>query len=223
MARFVPWMFSFLFLFAMFRLPAPCEASQTPGGPSPPANGVLAPGLYATIDTSMGQIVCRLLPSEAPKTVANFEALANGTASWTDPRDGKRKRSPFYDGLTFHRVIRDFMIQGGDPLGTGEGGPGYSIDDEISQNLHFDKPGMLAMAKRSFPNSAGSQFFITTAPAAWLEGKYAIFGQVVAGQEVVDKISQLPTDSSDKPTTTVTIRKITVRAVEAPKQRAAHK
>jgi cyclophilin family peptidyl-prolyl cis-trans isomerase len=108
------------------------------------------------------------------------------------------------------------MIQGGDPLGTGEGGPGFALDDEISPNLHFDKPGMLAMAKRSFPNSAGSQFFITTAPADWLEGKYSIFGQVVEGQDVVDKIAELPTDEDDKPQTPVTIQKITIRKVGAP-------
>jgi peptidyl-prolyl cis-trans isomerase A (cyclophilin A) len=177
----------------------------------PPAK--LGPGTYAYIQTSMGQIVCQLLPAEAPKTVANFVGLATGTKAWIDPKTGKERRTPFYNGLTFHRIVKDFMIQGGDPLATGEGGPGFALDDEISANLHFDKPGMLAMAKRSFPNSAGSQFFITTAAAPWLEAKYSIFGQVVEGQDVADKISQLPTDGDDKPQTTVRIEKIAIRKV----------
>jgi peptidyl-prolyl cis-trans isomerase A (cyclophilin A) len=179
----------------------------------PPA---LSPGTYANIQTSAGLIVCQLLPAEAPKTVANFVGLATGTKAWTDPKNGKERRTPFYTGLTFHRVIKGFMIQGGDPLGTGEGGPGFALDDEVSPNLHFDKPGMLAMAKRSYPNSAGSQFFITTAPADWLEGKYSIFGQVVAGQDIVDKIAQMPTDENDKPQTPVIIQKITIRKIGAP-------
>jgi peptidyl-prolyl cis-trans isomerase A (cyclophilin A) len=181
----------------------------------------LPPGLYAYIVSSMGQIVCRLLPSQSPNTVANFQGLVTGTKGWTDPRDGKQKHSPFYTGLAFHRVIKNFMIQGGDPLGTGEGGPGFAIDDEISPDLHFDKPGMLAMAKRSNPNSAGSQFFITTAPAPWLEGKYSIFGEVVEGQDVVDKISELPTDENDKPQTPVLIRRITIRKLNSASANAA--
>lgn len=194
-------------------------AEQTPAATQNTApskqQGALSPGTYAYIDTSLGEIICELLPSEAPKTTANFVGLVSGTKAWTDPKTGKERRTPFYNGLTFHRVIKGFMIQGGDPLGTGEGGPGFSIDDEISPNLHFDKPGLLAMAKRSFPNSAGSQFFITTAPASWLESKYSIFGQVVAGQDVVDKISELPTDENDKPQTPVRILKISIRRIGA--------
>jgi peptidyl-prolyl cis-trans isomerase A (cyclophilin A) len=148
--------------------------------------------------------------------VENFVGLATGKKTWTDPRDDKEKHAPFYNGLTFHRVIKGFMIQAGDPLGTGEGGPGFAIDDEISSSLHFDQPGKLAMAKRSFPNSAGSQFFITTAPAPWIEGKYAIFGEVVAGQDVVDKIAQSPADDEDKPTTPVIVQKIVIRKIAAP-------
>jgi peptidyl-prolyl cis-trans isomerase A (cyclophilin A) len=154
-----------------------------------------------------------LLPDAAPKTVANFQGLATGTKSWTDPKTQRSRRTPFYNGLTFHRVIKGFMIQAGDPLANGEGGPGYSIDDEPTPDLHFDKPGMLAMAKTSAPNSAGSQFFITTAPAPHLDGKYTIFGEVVTGQEVVNQISELPTDESDKPQTPVTIRRLSVRRV----------
>jgi len=185
------------------------------GSPSAKTSVPLGPGTYAYIETSMGRIVCQLLPAEAPKTVANFVGLATGTKGWVDSKTGKERHTPFYNGLTFHRIIKDFMIQGGDPLATGEGGPGFGLDDEISAKLHFDKPGMLAMAKRSFPNSAGSQFFITTAAAPWLETKYSIFGQVVEGQDVADKISQLPTDEDDKPKTTVRIVKITIRKVGA--------
>lgn len=183
--------------------------------PRPPVPAPLPPGLYAAIDTTMGKIECRLLPSEAPKTVENFVGLATGKKAWTDPESGKEKHAPFYTGLTFHRVIKGFMIQGGDPLGTGEGGPGFAIDDEISPNLHFDQPGKLAMAKRSFPNSGGSQFFITTAAAPWLEGKYAIFGYVVSGQDVADKISEAPADEDDKPTTPITIRQIVIHKIDA--------
>jgi peptidyl-prolyl cis-trans isomerase A (cyclophilin A) len=186
------------------------NTSPTPKQPAP-----LAPGTYAYIETSAGEIICELFPSEAPKTTANFIGLASGTKNWIDPKTGNERHRPFYNGLIFHRVIKGFMIQGGDPLGTGEGGPGFSIDDEISPNLHFDKPGLLAMAKRSFPNSAGSQFFITTAPTPWLESKYSIFGQVAVGQDIVDKISELPTDENDKPQTPVRIVKISVRKIGA--------
>jgi len=185
------------------------------GSPSAKTSVPLGPGTYAYIETSMGRIVCQLLPAEAPKTVANFVGLATGTKGWVDSKTGKERHTPFYNGLTFHRIIKDFMIQGGDPLATGEGGPGFALDDEISANLHFDQPGVLAMAKRSFPNSAGSQFFITTAATHWLETKYSIFGKVVEGQEVVDKISELPTNEEDKPQTTVRIVKITIRKVGA--------
>lgn len=158
--------------------------------------------------------MCRLFQDEAPHTVENFRGLATGSKGWTDPKTGQMKHAPLYDGLTFHRIIKGFMIQGGDPLGTGEGGPGFSIDDEISPSRHFDKAGVLAMAKRSFPNSAGSQFFITTGPAPWLENNYSIFGEVVEGQDVVEKISEVPTGENDKPLTPVTIRHITIRESE---------
>jgi peptidyl-prolyl cis-trans isomerase A (cyclophilin A) len=198
------------------------QAGGQQAAPSPQAQAAtLPPGVYADIVTSMGRIVCRLLPDQAPKTVANFRGLVTGRKAWTDPRDQKVKHTPFYTGLTFHRVIKGFMIQGGDPLATGEGGPGYSIDDEVSPNSHFDKPGLLAMAKRSEPNTAGSQFFITTAPAPWLDGKYTIFGEVVEGQDVVDRISETPTDGEDKPTTPLTIQKITIRTVGATQPNAS--
>jgi len=191
------------------------QAAPGPSTPGQTAPAPLAPGLYAEIDTSMGPIICVLFEKDAPRTVANFRGLVTGSKEWTDPRDGKTKHAPLYTGLTFHRVIKSFMIQGGDPAGDGTGGPGYSIDDEISPDRHFDKPGMLAMAKQSSPNTAGSQFFITTAPAAWLEGNYSIFGEVVRGQDVADRISETPTDENDKPVTAVRIVRIRIRTIRA--------
>lgn len=173
------------------------------------------PGLYAVIYTSMGNIICRLFEKEAPKTVVNFRGLATGTKAWTDPATGKTKHTPLYSGTTFHRVIPGFMIQGGDPLGTGEGSPGYEFEDEIDSNLHFDKPGLLAMAN-SGPNTNGSQFFITVAPAPHLDGHYSIFGEVVSGQDIADSISQVPRDSEDKPLTPVKILRISIHEVRSP-------
>lgn len=170
------------------------------------------PGLYAVIYTSMGNIVCRLFEKEAPKTVANFRGLATGTKAWTDPETGKIKHVPLYSGTTFHRVIPGFMIQGGDPLGTGEGDPGYQFDDEIAPNRNFEQAGVLAMAN-SGPNTNGSQFFITVAPATHLNGHYSIFGEVVSGQEVADRISQVPRDGQDKPLTPIKITRIVIRSV----------
>lgn len=181
------------------------------------------PGLYAVIYTSMGNIVCRLFEKDAPKTVANFRGLATGTKPWTDPETGKIKHTPLYSGTTFHRVIPGFMIQGGDPIGTGEGSPGYQFEDEIDPNMNFDAAGVLAMAN-SGPNTNGSQFFITVAPATHLNGHYSIFGQVVSGQEVADNISQVPRDEQDKPLTPVKILRISIRSVAntQPKPEQAH-
>ena len=164
----------------------------------------LPPGEYAEFETSMGTIVCQLFPASAPETVANFVGLAEGTKSFIDPRTGTSVKRPFFDGLIFHRVIKDFMIQGGDPLGNGTGGPGYQFKNEVDPSLHFDKKGVLAMANAG-PDTNGSQFFITVAPTTWLDGSYSIFGQVVSGQDVADKISQVPTGKNDRPITPVTI------------------
>ncbi len=179
---------------------------------SPPVLLPAEPGLYAVIYTSMGNIVCRLFNTEAPKTVANFRGLATGTKLWTSPETGKKKHTALYSGTTFHRVIPQFMIQGGDPLGNGRGDPGYKFEDEIDPSLTFDKPGMLAMAN-SGPDTNGSQFFITVAPTPWLNGKHTIFGEVVSGQDVVDQISQVPRDEDDKPETPVKIVRISIRRV----------
>lgn len=193
----------------------------TAAGPEPskpnPANPSAVtlpsePGLYAVIYTSMGNIVCRLFEKDAPKTVANFRGLATGTKPWTDPATGKLRHTALYTGTTFHRVIPGFMIQGGDPVGTGEGDPGYKFDDEIEPNRSFDKPGILAMAN-SGPNTNGCQFFITVGPALHLNGHYSIFGEVVSGQEVADSISEVPRDGQDKPQTPVKILRISIRRV----------
>ncbi len=151
----------------------------------------LTDGLYALIETSRGDITIQLEHERAPRTVANFVGLAEGTRPYSidesqpKPQNGR----PFYDGIVFHRVIRDFMVQTGDPTGTGRGGPGYRFADEIHPELRHDRPGIVSMANAG-PNTNGSQFFITHVPTPWLDGKHAVFGHVVAGQEVVDAIQQ---------------------------------
>jgi len=167
--------------------------------------------MKAIIETSMGTIEIELFPEKAPKTVANFVELAQGTKEWTDPKTGKRVKKPFYDNLTFHRVIPEFMIQGGCPLGTGTGGPGYKFDDEIDSSLKFDKPGLLAMANAG-PNTNGSQFFITEVKTPWLNGHHTIFGEVVSSKDldIVKKIARVDCDFSDSPLEPVVIKKITI-------------
>jgi peptidyl-prolyl cis-trans isomerase A (cyclophilin A) len=164
----------------------------------------------AKFETTLGSFTVELLPDHAPITVANFVDLARGKREWKDPRDGERKSDPLFDGTIFHRVIPDFMIQGGDPLGTGTGGPGYRFEDEVPPGgPSFDRPGMLAMAN-SGPNTNGSQFFVTVAPTKWLTGKHTIFGQVGEGMDVVEAISNVETDASDRPATDVVIERITI-------------
>ncbi len=195
------------------KAPAAAQRPIKPSAPAQPAVPLPAePGLYAVIYTSMGNIVCRLFDKEAPKTVANFRGLATGAKPWTDPTTGKLKHTPLYSGTTFHRVIPGFMIQGGDPTGTGTGSPGYEFADEIVPNRSFDRPGLLAMAN-SGPNTNGCQFFITVAEARHLDGHYSMFGEVVSGQDVVDAISQVPRDADDKPLTPVKIVRIAIRTV----------
>src|SRR6058998_3378057 len=141
--------------------------------------------------TNRGAFTVRLMPEHAPETVANFVELAKGEREWRDPRDGAAKREPLYAGTVFHRVIPDFMIQGGDPLGNGTGGPGYKFEDEFGGPQKFNGPGYLAMANAG-PNTNGSQFFVTVAPTPWLNGKHTIFGIVTEGQDVADAISKVP-------------------------------
>ena len=170
-------------------------------------------GTYAVFNTSEGNIVCRLFEQEAPKTVANFTELAEGKREWTHPVSRKKSSEKLYDGTIFHRVIPSFMIQGGDPAGTGMGGPGYQFEDETKGSPHkFDKPGKLAMANAG-PNTNGSQFFITVAPTTWLTGKHTIFGEVVEGQDVVDKITSLPRNRQDKPAKDVVLTSVVIERV----------
>ncbi|MBS2030205.1 MAG: peptidylprolyl isomerase [Deltaproteobacteria bacterium] len=167
--------------------------------------------LYATIDTSMGKIVAELDPKIAPIAVENFVGLAMGEKEWKTPA-GEMVKKPLYEGTTFHRVIPNFMIQGGDPEGTGMGGPGFNIPDDFpnQHGLTFSK-GTLGMARTMAPNSGGCQFFITVGDAKWLDGQYTVFGHVLTGQDVADKISLVPRSTpGDKPNTPVTIKKITI-------------
>jgi len=164
---------------------------------------------YATLKTSKGDIEVRLFPDQAPKTVANFVDLAEGSREWTDPRTRQKSRDKLYDGTIFHRVIPGFMIQGGDPMGTGTGGPGYQFKDEIHPDLAFTKPYLLAMAN-SGPGTNGSQFFITVAPTTWLTGKHTIFGEVTTGQEVVDAIVGAPKGRQDRPTPDIRLESVVI-------------
>jgi len=182
--------------------------------PSAMSQGQRKPGLYAILQTNQGTIVCELYDKDAPITVKNFVDLAEGNKEWKDPRTGETKKTRYFDGIVFHRVIPDFMIQGGDPTGTGTGGPGYRFQDEFKPNLKFDKPGRLAMANAG-PGTNGSQFFITEVNTDFLNNKHTIFGQVLEGMDVVKKIARVPKDASDKPRTPVVMQKVTIERVPA--------
>ncbi len=173
------------------------------------------PTAKATISTNQGDIVVNLFGNHAPKTVRNFIGLATGEQTWTHPATGKESNEPLYKGTIFHRIIKDFMIQGGDPLGQGTGGPGYQFDDEINPDLNFNEPYKLAMANAGIQGGRGtngSQFFITTVPTTWLQGKHTIFGEVAdeASREVADKLNSVATSRGDKPQEDVVITDITV-------------
>jgi len=171
------------------------------------------PGTYAMFETSQGTIVCRLFEKDAPVTVKNFIELAEGTREWTHPRTRQKSKTNLYHGTIFHRVIPNFMIQGGDPEGTGMGGPGYKFEDETKGSAHkFDKPGKLAMANAG-PNTNGSQFFITVAPTPWLTGNHTIFGEVVEGQDVADKITAVARNRQDRPLQDVVLKSVRVERV----------
>ena len=168
------------------------------------------PGMYAIFETSEGNIVCRLFDKDAPKTVQNFTDLAEGKRDWSDRVSGKKGPGPLYDGTIFHRVIPNFMVQAGDPSGSGTGGPGYQFADETKGSPHkFDKAGKLAMANAG-PNTNGSQFFITVAATDWLTGNHTIFGEVVEGQDVVDKITKVPRNRQDRPNKDVVLNKVKI-------------
>lgn len=183
------------FLFTLLTLPSGASAAEK---------------MHAIFETSLGKITIELFDKEAPKTVANFVGLAEGTKEWKDNKSGKMVKKPLYNGTIFHRVIPNFMIQGGDPAGNGTGGPGFNFDDEFSMKLRHDKPGRLSMANRG-PNTNGSQFFITDAPTPWLDGKHAIFGQVVEGMDIVKKVVNVERNRRDKPLKDVVLKKVTIK------------
>jgi peptidyl-prolyl cis-trans isomerase A (cyclophilin A) len=165
--------------------------------------------LTARLRTNRGTITVRLFPDHAPTTVRNFVDLAEGTREWTDPRTRQATHGKLYDGTIFHRVIPNFMIQGGDPLGTGTGGPGYKFADEIHPDLAFDRSYLLAMANAG-PGTNGSQFFITNVPTPWLNGKHTIFGEVTEGNDVVDQISKVATSRGDRPVDDVIVESVQI-------------
>ena len=191
---------------------------QTAAKPEAPNAAKLPPGVYAHFSTSQGDFTCELYEKQSPVTVANFIGLAQGTKTYTDPRTNKKTTGkPYFDGTVFHRIIDGFMIQGGDPLGNGTGGPGYEFKNENSPDLKFDKEGRLAMANAG-PNTNGSQFFVTLAPVAQLNGGYTIFGQVVEGMDVVHKLGKVPVKTVNgehsSPVTPVTLKKVTIERVK---------
>jgi len=190
----------------------PASAADLPDAPQATVAATIHPnGPMVVMDTSMGRITCQFYQKEAPKTVANFIGLAEGTIDWVDPNTKKKMhQKPLYDGTTFHRVIPEFMIQGGDPTGTGMGDPGYSFNDEFDANLNFDKPGKLAMAN-SGPNTNGSQFFVTEQAYDSLNQHYNLFGQCDdSSVEVVKTIARVQRDANDKPLTPVVLKKVTI-------------
>jgi peptidyl-prolyl cis-trans isomerase A (cyclophilin A) len=204
--------FSALFAIAQQSTPTQTPPAELPDSPVSQAPPVVEPtGPTAVLDTSMGRMTCRLFDKQAPITVANFIALAEGTKPWTDPVSKKKMtHKPFYDGTTFHRVIPDFMIQGGDPTGTGMGDPGYMFADEFDPNLNFDVPGRMAMAN-SGPATNGSQFFITEVPTHHLDGKHTIFGQCdQASNSVISAIASVQRNADDKPIEPVVLEKVTI-------------
>ena len=167
------------------------------------------PGVYAKFVTSEGNFTVRLYDQEAPKTVENFVALAEGTKEWTDPRSSAKVQKPYYDGVIFHRVIKGFMIQGGDPLGQGIGGPGYTFADEFHPKARHSKAGILSMANRG-PNTNGGQFFITLGPTPHLDDRHSVFGEVTDGMDVIQKIGTTATNERDRPLTDIAIQTITI-------------
>jgi peptidyl-prolyl cis-trans isomerase A (cyclophilin A) len=202
---------------AAVKPPEPPAQPTPPPAPEAPLTGwqkaaMEGKDLYATLDTSMGKIVVKLFSKDAPKTVANFVGLASGEKEWKDPATLQMSTKPLYDGTIFHRIISGFMIQGGDPLGQGFGGPGYQFGDEFHPELSFDRPYLLAMANAG-PGTNGSQFFITVGPTPHLNRKHTIFGEVAdqAGRDVVDKIANVPTGRNDKPVDDVVIESVEVQ------------
>ena len=172
----------------------------------------MQPGTYARFETTQGTFTIRLFDKEAPNTVANFVGLAEGTKEFTDPATGQKKKEPYYDGVIFHRVINGFMIQGGDRLGKGTGGPGYTFADEFHPSLRHSRAGILSMANAG-PGTNGSQFFITLGPTPHLDNRHSVFGEVVEGLDIVKKIGGVATGAQDRPATPVVMNKVTIQRV----------
>jgi peptidyl-prolyl cis-trans isomerase A (cyclophilin A) len=208
-------------LFAQTPPPAPAKApAKQPPAATTPAAPARDPGLYAIFNTSMGTIVARLFEKETPITVRNFVALAQGKKAWKDPKTGAMVAKPLYNNITFHRVIPSFMIQTGDPTGTGSADCGFTIPDEIVATLKFDGPGKLGMANTGSPHTGACQFFITEVAYPSLNGGYTLFGQVVEGQDFVGQIARVPKDGNDKPRTPVKLVSVTIKR-EGPPPAAA--
>jgi peptidyl-prolyl cis-trans isomerase A (cyclophilin A) len=199
-------------LLVLAKQPSAPASQEVPDAPLATAEATTVPnGPFVVMDTSMGRVTCQFYQQQAPKAVANFVGLAEGTKDWIDPRTRQvQHHKRYYDGTTFHRVIPEFMIQGGDPTGTGMGSPGYTFNDEFDPNLNFDRPGRLAMAN-SGPNTNGSQFFITEKATDFLDQHYTLFGQCdAASVAVVKAIARVPRDANDRPRTPVVLQKVTI-------------
>src|SRR4051812_30056811 len=194
-----------------------CYAQTLPNRPEG-GSPIVAEKLIANLKTNRGTVKVQLFPDHAPKTVRNFVELAEGTREWTHPETGEKTTDKLYDGTVFHRVIEGFMIQGGDPLGQGVGGPGYKFDDEIHPDLYFNRPYLLAMANAGIQfgrGTNGSQFFVTVVPTPHLNGKHTIFGEVVEGQDVIDAIGKTDTDARDRPKSDVILESVTIERVQS--------
>ena len=185
------------------------EGTPLPAGAADVEGERVDAGTYAKFETTEGEFTVRLFEKEAPNTVANFVGLAEGTKEWTDPETNERRKAPFYDGVIFHRVISGFMIQGGDRLGQGTGGPGYKFADEFHPSLRHNRAGILSMANAG-PNTNGSQFFITLGPTPHLDNRHTVFGEVVEGLDVVQRIGAVATGRQDRPVTPVVMKKVTI-------------
>jgi peptidyl-prolyl cis-trans isomerase A (cyclophilin A) len=196
----------------------PAAPAETPAPPAAvetakPSAAKYGPGVYAHIATSHGEMIARLFDKDAPNTVENFVGLAEGKKQWRNPRTNTMVRRPYYNNLTFHRIISGFMIQGGDPEGTGTGGPGFTFADEFSPKLRHSKAGILSMANRG-PDTNGGQFFITLGPTAHLDDKHSVFGEVVEGMDVLRGIGKVPTErSSGRPTKPVVMKTVRIERV----------
>jgi len=195
---------------AMFALSAQTGGQLTPPPPGSPAR---EPGLYVRFETTMGNITAKLFEAEAPKNVKSFVDLAEGRKAFKDPATGQMVRRPLYNGVTFHRVIPGFMLQTGDPTGTGAYDAGFTVPDEYTPSLRYDRPGRLGVANIGQPNTGSCQFFITEVPTPHLNDKHTIFGQVVEGQDLVPKIANVPRDQNDKPRTAVKITRVVIERV----------